>query len=172
MGTWDHSPLSQDTIPTSWHTDWPTRWSRNNREAIKGQAKAYHLWICREPCKRVEGRKVHRMLSSDTKGIEKGLWRGTSSCIRAIRALQEEEVPHLVKYLITNTVVIVRQNKLCYVTSYGLYILYKLCLFLLSITSNTCVNLYARARRVPHVGYWHGSARWPWRAISRTLLCQ
>ena len=73
VGTRDHSPLSQDPLPTSRHTDRFTRRRSHNREALKGQAKANHRRICREARTRIEGSKVRRMLSSDTKGIEKCL---------------------------------------------------------------------------------------------------
>ena len=97
VGTRDHPSLSQDPLPTSRHTDRFARRRGHNREALKGQAKANHRRISREARTRIEGSKIRRVLSSDTKGIEKCLRRGNSSRPRAPRASQEEEVSDLVR---------------------------------------------------------------------------
>lgn len=66
MGSRDHPPLSKDSIPASWDSDWLAGWPVHHREAGQEQAEAHHSWDSWEAGKRPQGCEIRGVLSSHT----------------------------------------------------------------------------------------------------------
>ena len=97
VGSWNHTPLPKDALPSSRNTSWFAWWCKYYWKACQGTTEADHKWKRRQVGARVTCGKIRRVFCFNAKGIKECFWRSNPSRIGTTGGAKEKEVRNFVR---------------------------------------------------------------------------